>query len=246
MKKKFAIGCGALVGVFIVVAIISAIVSKPAPSPTPTLPSPSPIPSPTLSPTPTPPSPTPTPTPVLPPVEVELLEAVGRELVEVNASGRGTLTAIQLNLTSKSDDPLEVTILPGTIFEAQAINVQSMVIIIEKVILLDPFETTSTSVDAACANMRLDIPGDTDKLTLRGEAPPEDLVKLLNLRKFHEETFRVQQFAIWTITDNPKRDEYMGIGQFGFGSGPDDEEIQKIKTLFEKAGISTEKYEALR
>jgi len=182
----------------------------------------------------------------VPPLEVELVEAVSKDLVEASVSGRDTLTSIQVSLASKSDDPLEVTILPGTIFEAQSASIQSMVVIVEKVILLDPFETTSTSVDAACANMRLDVPAESDSLTLKGVAPPEDLIRLLNLPDFHDETFRVRQFAIWTITDNPERDEYVGIGQFGFGSGPDDEEIQRIKTLFEKAGISTEKYEALQ
>jgi len=74
-----------------------------------------------------------------------------------------------------------------------------------------------------------------------------DLVKLLYLPDFHEETSRVQQFAIWTITDNPERDGYMGIatGFQIFGTDPSDDEIDRIRVLFEKAGILTDKYKAL-
>ena len=62
---------------------------------------------------------------------------------------------------------------------------------------------------------------------------------------FGDETFRFQQFAIWTITDNPSRDEYVGLVYFGLGSGPSDEEMLTIDALFEAAGISTAKYQAL-
>ena len=77
--------------------------------------------------------------------------------------------------------------------------------------------------------------------------PPEDLIKLLNLTEFHEETFRVRQFAIWTITDNPERDGYIGIATSFqvFGTDPSDEEIDKIRNLFIDAGISVSKYKAL-
>lgn len=56
---------------------------------------------------------------------------------------------------------------------------------------------------------------------------------------------RVQQFAIWTITDNPTKDGYVGIGSFGFGSGPGKTELARIKALFKAAGIPTTKYRAL-
>lgn len=108
-------------------------------------------------------------------------------------------------------------------------------------------KVSELDVDAACANMELDAPEETNNLALSMEAPPADLVKLLNLPDFQEETFRVRQFAIWTITDNPERDGYIGIVTgFGiFGSGPNDEEMEKIRVLFIKAGITISKYKAL-
>jgi hypothetical protein len=108
-------------------------------------------------------------------------------------------------------------------------------------------KVSDLDIDAACANMELDAPEESNSLTLSTEAPPGDLIKLLNLPDFHEETYRVQQFAIWTITDNPGRDGYIGIvtGFVIFGTGPSDEEIEKIRVLFIKAGISISKYKAL-
>ncbi len=180
------------------------------------------------------------------PVFAELIEAETKGLIEVSAYGTNNLERIKLSLTSKSDDTLEISILPGTIFEPQSASVQSMVVIAEKVLLLHPHETVGpVNIDAACANMQLDMPGKSDSLSLRMSSDAEDLIKLLNLADFHEETFQVKQFAIWTITDNPRRGEYVGIGYFGAGTGPSDEEMERIRVLFEKAGISTNKYRAL-
>ncbi len=181
-------------------------------------------------------------------VYVELIEAKNMGLIEASATGTGSINRIKISLTSKSDDTMEVAILPGTIFTSSATGVQSMVVLTEKLILLDPYETTDPfDVDAACASMELDAPEESNSLMLSTEAPPEDLMKLLNLPDFHEETFRVRQFAIWTITDNPERDGYVGIatGFSIFGTGPSDEEIEKIRVLFIKAGISISKYKAL-
>ncbi len=183
-----------------------------------------------------------------PPVYVELIEAQNMGLVEVSAYGTGSINRIQMSLTSNSDDVLEVAILPGTIFISSAAGVQSMVVIAEKLVLLDPYEAVeSVNIDAACANMELDAPEESNSLVLSMTPASGDLVLLLNLPEFHDETLRVQQFAIWTITDNPERGGYMGIatGFAIFGTGPRDEEIERIRVLFEKADISIDKYQAL-
>ena len=178
-------------------------------------------------------------------VYVELIDAKNIGLVEVNACGVGSLEAIKLSLTSKSDDVLEIAILPGTIFDSQSVSIQGMVVITDKLWILYPRETVSISVGAACANMRLSMPDEKDTLTLRMTPASGDLMKLLNLPDFHKETYRVQQFAIWTITDNPGRDDYIGIGFVGMASGPSNAEIERIRVLFQKAGIPTDKYKTL-
>ncbi len=181
-------------------------------------------------------------------VYVELIEARNMGLVDIDATGSGSINRIRMSLASNTDDNLEVTILPGTIFTSSTAGVQSMVIIIEKLVLLSSYETTEPfNVDAACANMELDAPEEINSLVLSDVVAPPDLIKLLDLPDFQQETYRVQQFAIWTITDNPERDGYIGIvTDFGiFGTGPNDEEVQKITLLFEKAGILIGEYKAL-
>ena len=94
--------------------------------------------------------------------------------------------------------------------------------------------------------MWLHIPDEEDGFTISREPVADDLLKLLNLPAFQEAYSFVQQFAIWTITDNPPRDGYRGLGYFGVGYPPDEEEMAEIRALFEEAGIPTENYQALR
>lgn len=184
-----------------------------------------------------------TPTPA--PLEVDLGEAVARSLVQATISGDG-LKYVNVTLKSISDQPLGVTVPVGTIFEAQSASLQDMVVIKSRVFDLESRDSVlSRSVSVACASMELDAPDADDVLVMSSVPVAADLGALLDLSDFNNETFRVKQFAIWTITDNPTRDGYVGIGTFGFGSGPKDEEISRIRVLFEAAGISTDKYQAL-
>lgn len=178
------------------------------------------------------------------PVYVELIDASSRGLIMVSATGAGSLEVIKLSLTSLSDESLEVAVLPGTIFNSQSASIQSMLIIKEKLIVVYPHETVKSEVDAACANMVREVPGSSDVLTMSNTPVTGDLAKLLNLPEFNEETYRVRQFAIWTITDNPARGEYIGIG-FILGTPPNNNEMERIRYLFERADISTEQYQAL-
>jgi hypothetical protein len=188
---------------------------------------------------PSPPPPTPA------PLALELTEAQARGLAQVAITGQG-LEWIKLVLESLSPDPLEITISPGTVFQAQTAGTQNMVVRRQGVVLLSSRGSSeSVTLSAACANMELGVPEESDQFTISGAPAAEDLIKLLTLPGFLDETFRVQQFAIWTITDNPGRGEYVGLGYFGVGSGPNDEEMQRIRALFNQAGIPIDRYRAL-
>ena len=175
--------------------------------------------------------------PSTPAQKLDLSEAVSEGFVEIKASGRG-LEFVEVSLESKSADPLEVTIPVGLIFEAHTAGTQNMVVRKETVVTLRGRGNTES--------LRIDTPGESDTFSVSERPPPEDLKKLLKLRQLNAESFRVQQFAIWTITDNPTRNGYVGFGQFGFGSGPNDDEIQRIRRLLESAGIPPENYRALK
>lgn len=172
-----------------------------------------------------------------PPTKVDLTEVASKGLVQATASGNG-LESVALVLISKSSAPLEVTIFPGTIFQARSTGTQNMVAREKRVVRLTRFASAgswkSLISRAACANMRLAVPSGDDTFAISNIPVSEDLKKLLSLPAFDSEDFRVQQFAIWTITDNPWYGGYIGIGAFGFGTGPNEDERQRVSsTLWE-------------
>jgi hypothetical protein len=114
------------------------------------------------------------------------------------------------------------------------------------VLLKTPGIKVTVEVKVACANMELDQPGSNDTFTIRRESTNPDLIKLLTLPGVERMNFRIQQFAIWTITDNPPRNGYVRLGTMGVGSGPTSEEFDQIRFMFESAGIATANYQALR
>jgi len=176
---------------------------------------------------------------------VELLQARNQGLIEVSATGIGSLERIVLSLTSKSERILDITIPIGIIFDSISSSIQGMVVIAPESVVLHPFEASvKVNVEAACANMRLDMPEETDGLVMRTEAAGGDLIKLLELSEFQNQTYRVQQFSIWTITDNPAKGGYVGIatGYQIWGTGPSDSEIETMQTLFVLADIDTSLY----
>ncbi len=89
-------------------------------------------------------------------------------------------------------------------------------------------------------------PGQTDSFKLVKRSLPKDLTALLALEGFPAADFRVQQFAIWTILDDPTRDGFVRLGTFGVGSGPSSKEISAIRKLFTEAGIDPDAYRATR
>lgn len=180
---------------------------------------------------------------------IELSEASEEDLLEYRARGEGSINRVTLTLTSKTEDDLNVQVLLGTIFEPRSASVQEMVVTTSRSILLLSYETVGpVSIDAACASMESEVPGEADSLTLSSASISTDLTKLLRLPEFQSETFRVKQFAIWTITDNPERGDYIGITTGGsiLGTGPTEEEMGRIRLLFEKAGIPIDRYQALQ
>jgi hypothetical protein len=196
----------------------------------------------TPRPTATPRPPTATPRP--PGKGIELAQAVAQKLIEAKVNGNG-LQRADVSVKSLTAESLDVRVLPGTLLAPGSKSVQTMVVRSVRTLELDGVgDTAMASLDVACAAMQLGTPGTADAFTIR--APQSsDLVKLVELPAYLKESFRVQQFAVWTITDNPAAKSFVGLGSFGTGSGPSAEELAKIKTLFVAAGINPAKYQAL-
>jgi hypothetical protein len=209
--------------------------SATSPSPSPTHTEPRHRPETSASPSP---SPTPTPTPTR---QVDLATAVKHGLVSVQATGDG-LQSMQLSLSSKSRDNLDVTVPADTIFGANSSSVQSMVTISATDVPLNPGDSgVPLTVNVACTNMTLDEPSSSDTFDARAPDPSSDLYALVNLGDFQKASFDVQQFAIWTITDNPQdASSFTGISDSP--SGPSSDQISQIRQLFTEATIDTSKY----
>ena len=186
--------------------------------------------------------PTPEPTPAR---AVELRKAVAAGEVAVSGFGDG-LERLEIELRSKVEEPIRVVVNPGTVFDAARSATQAMVVTAKEVIALEPGATERTTLEVACSEMDKDQPGDDDRFKLVKRTLPKDLTALLALEDFPNADFRMQQFAIWTILDDPSRDGFVQLGSFGVGSGPSSKEIVAIRELFAEAGIDPDTYRATR
>lgn len=179
------------------------------------------------------------------PREVSLTDALAAQLVSLTATGKN-LQDLSVTVQSHADETLAVTVPAGLLFTPASSATQPMVVTWAAVINVAPRGSETMMLSVACASMDLDQPDGSDSFTVSTTPAAADLQKLVGMLSFRSAEFRVQQFAIWTITNDPPRDGYVGLGSFGMGSGPDSEEIAQIKSLFTEAGIDPSRYQALR
>jgi hypothetical protein len=168
------------------------------------------------------------------------------EMVNISIQGNG-LEQLDISLESNLDISIMVSIVPGTLFETISSSVQTMVARELREIILEPHAVVDIELEVACASMHLNTPGPGDSFTAVWPPTIPDLSKLVSSESFiEEENFRVQQFAIWVITDNPPSGNFVGLGSVGTGSGPSEDEMDQIRQLFLQAGVSMEEYRALK
>lgn len=185
---------------------------------------------------------------------VELIEGIRKGLVVATAAGAGLQSAtIQLELKTKHI--LAVDVPSTTYLGSRSGTVQNMVILAPTTAWLTPDRPKQDHyVPVACANMPLDAPGRKDDLVIQplpSKAPRwSDLRKLISSPEFADADRIMQQFAVWTITDNPPSlDAFKsiqvtiirpnGIPQPPSAARPD---LDSIRPLFEKARIDTARY----
>ncbi len=171
-----------------------------------------------------------------------LQEAISEGVVVASITGNG-LSQITLTLKPEVEVNLEIEVVPGTTFISSEKGVQNMIVRQEEMIYLKPNVEISVELQVSCANMELKQPGFSDVFTVSNEPVNEDLQKLLALEEFLFHTIELQQFAIWTITDNPYYSYYYTpIEVGGYSHTPLDYQVEMIKDLFIEAGIDTVKY----
>lgn len=118
-----------------------------------------------------------------------------------------------------------------------------MVVREEQIIYLKPELEIGLELEVSCANMHLDQPDYSNTFTVSSEPAAGDLQRLLALEDFAFLDLVVQQFSIWTITDNPVASyDYVGIETDGVTRYPQENEIESMKNLFIEAGIDPTNY----
>jgi hypothetical protein len=190
------------------------------------------------------PSTAPAPTPA--PPAIELSAAVSADKIAITLRGE-SLQGLELTLESKIDTSIRVVVNPATMFIPGASGTQAMVVIEKEVVTLEAEATVEVELEVACAEMHDETPTSDDGFRLASKRAPSALVKLLKLPAFGDQEFRIQQFAIWTITDNPTRTGYVGLSSSdGSGGEPTSAELERVADLFAEAGIPAGHYRALR
>jgi hypothetical protein len=196
-------------------------------------------------------------------VETELIEAFEAGQIDVLVLGSESLDQLVVEIRNVDQIPLRVVLVPGTIFSTGDPGFQRMGVVEEVIVTAAPGECKQVVVPVACLDMDLRQP--ESGMVFRGAIGfqgPGGITRLVTTPEFQEASFRIQQFAIWTLIATPgSREEYAGIGLgpeivealaeqglpeeiiAGLYYLPDlvyaltDEEIEMLERLFDNAGV---------
>lgn len=173
-----------------------------------------------------------------------LRDAINKGWVIATITGTESYLTIDISLKSQVGFILELSIEPGTLFEAQSEDVQNMVARSGTVVVLKPDTEVFFELEAACVNMELETPSESDTFLVSQGAISSDLMTLLDLPEFRFESLRVQQYGVWTITENPARCGYYELEDlFDVFGGPTNDEVERILGLFQGVGIDISQYQ---
>lgn len=176
-----------------------------------------------------------------PTVEIEarhLVDLLDEELITLAVSGVG-ISSVLVNLQSNADETLRVLIPAGTYFVAAASSSQNMVVRHSVTQLIEARQQVSFQVDAACANIHLDEPGESDVFSVQRASSQEELTSLMQVLDSAWNLYDVEQAAVWIVTDNANYDD-LGILVSGYGFGSrtiDANDAARAMMLVELAGI---------
>ena len=182
-------------------------------------------------------------------------QAVRRGLVEVEGAWGAGLKTVALQLRSRSKRPLAFVVREGVWFRPTDSSIQNMIARQPTEIRIpaagtDPWRASNTyHIPVACANMGRTAPTARDSLTVEFGTASGDLALLLATPVFAEADFLAQQYAIWTVTDNPGRWQYAPIRD-GWsapivpGQSRDPAVFDRVRELLETARIVPAKYRA--
>ncbi|AVD71674.1 hypothetical protein [Desulfobulbus oralis] len=174
----------------------------------------------------------------------DIVDLIAEKKIEVQATGSGIMK-VSVRLRKRVPYPLTVHIPVGTFFVAAKTSSQNMVTTSASRILLTTDEWNTVSPDAACANRPKDIPGDSDRFTVRRSPQQRELARLMPVLEQARVDKATRQAAIWIVTDNASYED-LGIllaSPFGFGGTRviNEEEAAQAMRICDAAGINIRK-----
>jgi hypothetical protein len=142
--------------------------------------------------------------------KLDLLNAAGQVSYRVFAGS--DLTEARMELRNLTRAILIIRIPVGTVLTPSQPDTQTMGVIRETTVTLSPGETRRITLPVACLNMERNAPQEGTSFA-SVKPPMEELARLCTSPTFQGATFRVKQFAIWTLISRPKdRLDYTGLG----------------------------------
>jgi len=150
--------------------------------------------------------------------EVDFAEAIERGLIEFQIREIYGIASLDLLIRSiATENHLRIVILPGVLFYSVDDTVQDLIVVGRVVVLVAPGEHRTVTVPIACADMSRDQPTtETRFKTHVGKLNLSALESLIQAESYQAATFRVKQFALWLLIDNPQnRRDFEGLGLGG-------------------------------
>jgi hypothetical protein len=104
-----------------------------------------------------------------------------------------------------------------------------------------PRQAISLSIEAACANLPLDIPGARTEFTIAQHPPQPELARVA--QSLSAQAYDVRQAAVWIVTDNASFDDLgtlVTAGAYGNMGGVrviDPEDAVRAMQIIDAAGV---------
>lgn len=153
----------------------------------------------------------------------DLFDLLAEKKVEARATG-SDIQNVTLELRRLVTYPLRVVVPVGTFFASRDESAQSMVTVAAGDVTLTGDDWTSISVDVACADLHLDIPGEEVGFTIRRAPGQRELQKLMPVLGRANADESVRQAAVWILSDDASYEELgtlvhsTGFDPFGGGA----------------------------
>ena len=131
------------------------------------------------------------------PPKQTLAELIANGALEVHPRGSG-FRSVQITWKNRSALPISFRVDAGTFLRCNG-NAQDMVITVGRTVSLAPRRSLRTAFAAACAEMHMASPADTDSFVLAGAANPRLVQVAPNLDMVDMNT---RQAVVWILTDD--------------------------------------------